>query len=252
MSRLSLTIALVISLCQAFLSFPTAVQAIPQLPSSFYGTILVNNANVPDGTPVEAVIAGQVVISGSTQTYQGNSVYSLDIPSDLTETPAIDGGKEGDTIQFKVGGLLATQTGTWHSGTNMELNLTVSTAATPLPPQPTTTQPPSQTSVSVLQPSTTLTATPINPSTTALIPTSLATLTPPANIITASVTAEILPSMAVTPLSISPTTSTIPTSDLETNNPSRRKAQNLAVGILLLAAIVVLVVFVRRRILQRK
>jgi hypothetical protein len=179
-------------------------------------------------------------------------VYSLDIPSDLTETPAIDGGKEGDTIQFKVGGLLATQTGTWHSGTNMELNLTVSTAATPLPPQPTTTQPPSQTSVSVLQPSTTLTATPINPSTTALIPTSLATLTPPANIITASVTAEILPSMAVTPLSISPTTSTIPTSDLETNNPSRRKAQNLAVGILLLAAIVVLVVFVRRRILQRK
>jgi hypothetical protein len=62
MSRLSLTIALVISLCQAFLSFPTAVQAIPQLPSSFYGTILVNNANVPDGTPVEAVIAGQVVL----------------------------------------------------------------------------------------------------------------------------------------------------------------------------------------------
>ena len=252
MSRLRLTFAIFISLCQAFLSSPTAVQAIPLLPSSFYGTILVNNANVPDGTPIEAVIAGQVVISSSVLTYQGNSVYSLDIPSDFEETSAIDGGKEGDTIHFKVGGLLASQTGTWHSGTNVELNLTISSAATPLPPQPTTTQLPTQTSVSVLQPSATLAATQISHSATALISTSLATLVPPANTSTTSATAEFLPSTASTPLSVSTTITTLPPSNSEENNNSRRKAQNLAIGMLMLAASIVLVVFVRRRILHRK
>ena len=42
----------------------------------------MNNLPVIDGTAVQAIIADQVVASGSTQTYQGNSFYALDIPSD--------------------------------------------------------------------------------------------------------------------------------------------------------------------------
>ena len=41
----------------------------------------------------------------------------------MTDTTVIDGGKEGDTIRFTIGGLPVAQTGTWHSGTNVELNL---------------------------------------------------------------------------------------------------------------------------------
>jgi hypothetical protein len=32
--------------------------------------------------------------------------------------PFMDGGREGDTITFNVGGILANETATWHSATN--------------------------------------------------------------------------------------------------------------------------------------
>lgn len=107
------------------------VQAIPPLPSSFYGTVKVNGQNVPDGTLVRALIDGQAYASAYTQTYQGDSVYSLDVAGDDSGSVEVEGGLDQDVIQFEVGGLSANQTGTWASGTNVALDLTVA-STTPL------------------------------------------------------------------------------------------------------------------------
>jgi hypothetical protein len=130
--------------------------AIPSLPSSFYGEVRVNDAFVPDGTLVRALIEGQVYAEGYTQTYQGTSVYTLDIPGDDVDTTALDGGRGGDTVQFEIGGVLAEQTGTWQSGTNVRLDLTA-TAAEPLSePQPTPALLPTQTAIPLASPLPTL------------------------------------------------------------------------------------------------
>jgi hypothetical protein len=132
-------IVIVLSL---FLATPAL--AIPPFPSSFYGTVKVNSKNVPDGTLVQALIGGQVYAKGFTQTYQGNSVFALDVPGDDTDTTALDGGRDGDIVQFKVGGAAADQTAVWRVGTNVALNLTVSSSkpieAPRVPPSPIPTQ----------------------------------------------------------------------------------------------------------------
>ena len=114
-------IAFIIITVLTLLAYPSAVQAFPPLPSSIYGTVKANNANVADGTLVEASINNQVVAQGYTQTYQGDFVYSLDVPGDDTSTAVIEGGKEGDTISFKIGGVSAVEKGIWHSATNVML-----------------------------------------------------------------------------------------------------------------------------------
>jgi hypothetical protein len=133
--------------CAMIFANPSNALAIPSLPSSFYGTVKVNSASVPDGTLVQAIIAGKVVAFCQTQTYQGGSVYSLDIPGDDPGTPAVEGGREGDVIQFKLGGILATQTGTWHSATNINLNLSATSTSTAIPLVPTLTHVPTQTPI---------------------------------------------------------------------------------------------------------
>jgi hypothetical protein len=129
---------LVITLISLFTTRP--VFAIPPLPSSFYGTVKANGANVPDGTLVKASINGIVYAEGKTQTYQGDSVYSLDIPGDDTDTTVKDGGQNGDTIIFTIGKTAAAQTGTWKGGTNVEINLSISKIAAQDKPLPTITQ----------------------------------------------------------------------------------------------------------------
>ena len=122
--------------------------AIPPLPSSFYGTVQVDGQNVPDHTVVQALIDGQAYGEGRTQTHEGASVYHLDVLGDDTDTAPHDGGREGDTIQFEIGGVLADETGTWHSGTNVELNLTASGAGSLATPPPTPSPVPTQTPIS--------------------------------------------------------------------------------------------------------
>jgi len=100
----------------------------PPLPSSFYGTVKVDGANVPDGTTVSAWINGQVYAEGNTQTYEGESFYAMNVPGDDPTTPdIIEGGVEGDSVVFYIGDLEADQTGTWHSGTNQRLDLVAAT-----------------------------------------------------------------------------------------------------------------------------
>ncbi|RPI91399.1 MAG: VCBS repeat-containing protein [Chloroflexi bacterium] len=134
-TALFLVMTLVLSNVATVFAAPPRV---PPLPSSFYGTVKVDGANVPDGTIVQALIDGQVFGQKATTTWGGNSVYALKVVGDDPDTPAKDGGLDGDTIQFKIGELIATQTGMWHSGPNVELNLaainvyelTVSTSGT--------------------------------------------------------------------------------------------------------------------------
>lgn len=106
-----------------------SVFAFPSLPSSFYGAVLVNGADVPEGTLVEALINGNAVVSASVKLYEGHSVFSMNVPGDDSDTESIDGGKEGDVIAFRVGGQMADQTGVWHSGTNVSLDLSLNTNA---------------------------------------------------------------------------------------------------------------------------
>jgi hypothetical protein len=98
--------------------------AVPPLPSSFYGTVKVDGANVPVGTTVSAWINGVNYAETTVLPYNGDTVYSLDVPGDDPETPGVEGGISGDTVVFYIGDQLADQTASWQSGTNVELDLT--------------------------------------------------------------------------------------------------------------------------------
>ena len=100
--------------CLPGLFAPIPALAVPPLPSSFYGVVEVDGATVPDGTIVRGLINGETCAEGYIQIYEGSPAYSLDVPGDDTATTARDGGLEGDTVQFEVGGVLADQTGSLH------------------------------------------------------------------------------------------------------------------------------------------
>lgn len=118
---LVLTVFLVICLLFSFFS---TVKAVPPLPSSFHGVLQVNGENVPAGTEVTAWINGVQYSSVLSLMYEGDSVYAIDVPGDdLSTTEVIEGGVAGDTIIFKIDGVEATQTGTWATGSNVNLDL---------------------------------------------------------------------------------------------------------------------------------
>ena len=127
--------------------FHGAVLAVPPLPSSFYGTVSLNGSNIVEGTVIEALINDKVIAVSQTLHYEGKSVYSIDVNGDDSSTTQVEGGKEGDVIYYRIGGLMAKETGSWHSGVNFELNLTINAQATLQPPEPTKTPIPTQTPI---------------------------------------------------------------------------------------------------------
>jgi len=195
--QLKTILALVPIVCLVASLAAAPVFAEPPPPSSFHGTIKSDGQNVEEGTFVIALIDGEAYASTFIEIDQGNSVYFLEVPSDDPDTPELEGGREGDTVQFEFVGVMADQTGTWRSDTDVELNLTVSgfgapdtPTSTPTPrPTPTLTPgptaqvspTPTRTPTPTAQPSMTPTRTflePPSPTNTAL-PTP--TLTPPLN-----------------------------------------------------------------------
>jgi hypothetical protein len=101
----------------------------PILPSSFYGTVKIGGANAPVGATVKAKINGVQYALTTVIAYGSDTVYSLDVPADDPGTVGvIEGGVEGDTVVFYVNNQSANETGTWHSGTNISHNLTVTAA----------------------------------------------------------------------------------------------------------------------------
>ncbi len=133
----------------AALAMPLVALAQPPLPSSFYGTVKVDGVNVPVGTTVVAYVGGTPIAQATTQDFQGGSVYSINVLGDDPTTTAVEGGTAGAQVFFAIGNTyVATQTGTWATGTNVSLNLTASAApaATPTAVPPTaTTVPPTAT-----------------------------------------------------------------------------------------------------------
>ena len=125
------------------------VQAFPPLPSSFFGTIKLNDENFPVGTEVEALINDEVYAFCLSQLYDGDSVFSLDIPGDDPSTEEVEGGTSGDIISFRVGGLIAEETGEWVSGSNINLDLNIESEEKQTTPQPTWTPHPTQTPISL-------------------------------------------------------------------------------------------------------
>ncbi|GAB4506496.1 MAG: hypothetical protein Kow00123_06340 [Anaerolineales bacterium] len=111
------------------IALPAAADQPPRIPSAFYGTVKLNGANVPNGTPVSAWINGvkyaETTTFMTTINSQQVSVYTITVPGDDPSTSGVEGGNEGDTVVFRAGTDLADQTGTWHEGTDVELNLTV-------------------------------------------------------------------------------------------------------------------------------
>ncbi len=105
------------------------VLALPPMPSSFYGTVKLDGANVPVGTLVSARINGVQYAFVAAIVDGADTVYFFDVPGDDPASPGvIEGGVEESTVVFYIGDLVADQTGIWHSGTNVELNLTATTA----------------------------------------------------------------------------------------------------------------------------
>jgi len=133
------------------------VQAQPSPPATFAGTVRVDGQNVPDGTPVLALINGKLCGEGSREPGQkgtwtanqddadlgirtGDSIYIVDVASD-SQTPGC--GTEGAIVTFQVAGQPVRENGLWKAGFN-PLSLTVgqapSPAATPQGQAPATSQ----------------------------------------------------------------------------------------------------------------
>lgn len=91
----------------------------PIFPSSFWGTVKIDGANVEAGTIITAEIGGEVVASTEVALDNGDTVYVFIIPGDES--------MEGNRIDFYIGGQPADQYGSWHSGTNVHLNLSIFT-----------------------------------------------------------------------------------------------------------------------------
>lgn len=114
--------------CTALLTHFAPAWAVPPLPSSFYGSVQINGADLQPGDTISAWINGVKYAETSPAWDDGDTVYSLDVPGDDSDTPVvIEGGVPGDTVTFRVNGYLATQSAPWASGTNLELPLSVTT-----------------------------------------------------------------------------------------------------------------------------
>ncbi len=129
MSRIVSGLSLVAMLLIMLL--PGSAVAQPLLPCHFYGDVTVNGEYVPDGTTVTASIDGVVDDwSTTTFTFEGKSVYAIDVPGDDPATPEREGGLEGDTVHFTVsyaGQGLPAAVAVWSQGASVLLNLAVTT-----------------------------------------------------------------------------------------------------------------------------
>ena len=109
------------------LSVPVAAGGVPIQPMAFWGHVTVDGDPAP-GSTVTAHIDG---LSWPTPV-DGDSNYGYSpvfkIPHDDPETPAKDGGVDGDTIIFKVDGVPAEEPYTYKLGKGVPLDLHVGVA----------------------------------------------------------------------------------------------------------------------------
>jgi hypothetical protein len=95
----------------------------PGIPSSFYGSVMLNGKDAPTTANVSAWIGDRQVAQQPIKLDHGRAYYAVNVPADNPATPVVEGGKPGDTIAFRVDHAKATQQGTWQSGSNVQLDL---------------------------------------------------------------------------------------------------------------------------------
>ena len=97
--------------------------AVPPLPSSFYGRVTLDGLDASPGVLVSAWIKGVKYAETEVETYEGHSVYAINVPGDDDDTPGVDGGVEGDVVSFRVAGYAAAETAVWHSAVSVEQSI---------------------------------------------------------------------------------------------------------------------------------
>ena len=133
--RITTVVLMIITLLLANVS---PALALPPLPSTFSGTVLVNGVGSPAGTLISAWINGVKYAEVPVTIYLGVTYYGIDVPGDDPATSGIiEGGTQLQTIVFQIGTLVAQQTGSWQSGNPQSLNLTAVSAPTDISLSPT-------------------------------------------------------------------------------------------------------------------
>jgi len=116
-----MNIMMILCLLMGFLLLnpnPVAAKELPPVwPCIVYGTVKENGENVSTDIIVSAKMNGIEIASTEVIFYEGDSVYSMIIPGDTS--------MESDPVKFFIGNEQADQTGTWRSGENTKLNLTI-------------------------------------------------------------------------------------------------------------------------------
>ena len=99
--------------------------AVPPLPATFWGQVSLDGEAVPDGTQVTAWAGAVQVAETVTQSYAGHAYWILHVASSDVWTPESDPPLlDGQTVSFRVDGLIADQTALWQSGASTEIDLT--------------------------------------------------------------------------------------------------------------------------------
>ena len=115
----------ILMICYLLMANVSPALALPPLPSTFSGTVLLDGVGAPAGTLISAWINGVKYAELAVTIYLGTTYYGIDVPGDDPATGGIiEGGTQGQTIIFHVGSLVAAQTGIWQSGNPQTLNLT--------------------------------------------------------------------------------------------------------------------------------
>ena len=166
---LFVAVAVVAAYVIAELPSPVRVQAAPQPPAAFHGSVTIGGATASGGIEIQARIGGvnyahsssagdNIPRTASDGTY-GKGANVFQVLADDPGTGAKEGGESGETIQFYVGGDEATEvaaTAAFAAGTVTECNLSV----TSLPPTPTPTPAPTPTPMPTATPTPTATPAP--------------------------------------------------------------------------------------------
>jgi len=99
--------------------------AVPQQSHKFWGEVTIGVAEAPDGTIIEAKIGGTTYVDTTTTggRYGWDPIFK--VPADDPGTTEIEGGVTGNTVEFYVGGVLAT-TYLFEIGGSTPLNLSIS------------------------------------------------------------------------------------------------------------------------------
>jgi hypothetical protein len=111
------------------------VQAAPPgLPAAFYGGVALDDGE-PHGALISARIDGETFAQATVQQDPSfGSVYLLNVPADDPDTPAVEGGDPGDTVDFLIhlpGGRTyeADESAAWGRGSLTALDLSFSSGS---------------------------------------------------------------------------------------------------------------------------